>query len=611
MRRLTPLITALAVLTTPAPVHAQVHVDASATGPVHDGTSWCSAYRSLSEALASFTGGGLVHVAGGIYRPDTAALADPRDATFALRSGVVIRGSFGGCTAADPDLRSPEAHPTILSGDLAADDTTGGSSAENVFHVVTGSNADGTAELDGVIVTAGSANSPTEPSRRIGGGFYNAGGTPWVRNCVFRANYALGNGGGMANSINGDAIVIGCTFESNVSDGGGGGAYNAGSRPVFRNCLFIRNVADGNGGGVVNNTAGPRFAQCLFYDNRADAGGGAFSTLSPGSTFHNCRFVGNHATGSGGGAFHSSGTNSYVNCLFSGNQATSGGGLFHHGYPASVVNATITGNVATGNGGGVYVNLGVGGQLSVGNTIAWGNSDAGGIDAGAQIHVNAGTPTVSYSDVQGGWSGAGTNNIALDPLFADPDGFDGVIGTPDDDPSLGAGSPCIDAGDDTALPADVIDLDLDFDMTERLPWDLDANPRIEDDPAVPDTGLPDPPLFPAVVNLGVLERALPAVSVPEADRGAPSLRVRLVPNPARGALIIHLALPHAGRITLEVLDPLGRTVARPAPRMLPAGDHALAWESHDATGRPLAPGVYVLRVLALGPVAARTFVLRD
>jgi hypothetical protein len=44
--------------------------------------------------------------------------------------------------------------------------------------------------------------------------------------------------------------------------------------------------------------------------------------------------------------------------------------------------------------------------------------------------------------------------------------------------------------------------------------------------------------------------------------------------------------------------------------MLPAGDHALAWESHDATGRWLAPGVYVLRVLALGRVAARTFVLR-
>jgi hypothetical protein len=60
--------------------------------------------------------------------------------------------------------------------------------------------------------------------------------------------------------------------------------------------------------------------------------------------------------------------------------------------------------------------------------------------------------TVTYSDVQGGWPGTG--NIDADPLFADADG------------RLLDGSPCIDAGNDAAVPPSVI-------------TDLDGNPRIQ------------------------------------------------------------------------------------------------------------------------------------
>ncbi|MHC5097964.1 MAG: choice-of-anchor Q domain-containing protein, partial [Planctomycetota bacterium] len=51
------------------------------------------------------------------------------------------------------------------------------------------------------------------------------------------------------------------------------------------------------------------------------------------------------------------------------------------------------------------------------------------------------TPSVSYSDVKGGWSGAGGNNIDVDPNFVDP-----VAG----DFRLRANSPCVDTGDNTA-----------------------------------------------------------------------------------------------------------------------------------------------------------------
>ncbi len=41
-----------------------------------------------------------------------------------------------------------------------------------------------------------------------------------------------------------------------------------------------------------------------------------------------------------------------------------------------------------------------------------------------------------------------------------------------------AGSPCADAGDDTALPADLLDLDGDGDTQEPLPIDIDGDDRI-------------------------------------------------------------------------------------------------------------------------------------
>jgi hypothetical protein len=45
---------------------------------------------------------------------------------------------------------------------------------------------------------------------------------------------------------------------------------------------------------------------------------------------------------------------------------------------------------------------------------------------------------------------------------------------------LQATSPCIDAADNASLPADVTDLDSDYDTDEALPFDLDYSPRIID-----------------------------------------------------------------------------------------------------------------------------------
>jgi hypothetical protein len=92
-----------------------------------------------------------------------------------------------------------------------------------------------------------------------------------------------------------------------------------------------------------------------------------------------------------------------------------------------------------------------------------------------------------------------------DPRFRDPAGADEVVGTVDDDLALRAGSRCIDAGDNTAVPADTDDLDLDDDLLERIPLDPAGKARFADDPDTADTGVADEPEYPKIIDIGAYE----------------------------------------------------------------------------------------------------------
>jgi hypothetical protein len=109
--------------------------------------------------------------------------------------------------------------------------------------------------------------------------------------------------------------------------------------------------------------------------------------------------------------------------------------------------------------------------------------------------------TISFCDIQGGWAGAGSNNIDVDPMFMDPDGLDNIPGTEDDNVRVAPLSPCIDAADNTAVPPDTLDLDGDGNVIEPIPFDLDGENRFIDDPATPDTGFGTPP----IVDMGAYE----------------------------------------------------------------------------------------------------------
>ena len=97
----------------------------------------------------------------------------------------------------------------------------------------------------------------------------------------------------------------------------------------------------------------------------------------------------------------------------------------------TVAGNTIAGNwVNNGYGGGVCCS---GSQVTISNTILWDNlpDEIGG------------SATVTYSDVQGGYTGTG--NIDADPLFIDPANGDYRLQQHPCQP--GVVSPCVDTGD--------------------------------------------------------------------------------------------------------------------------------------------------------------------
>ncbi|MHC4533347.1 MAG: right-handed parallel beta-helix repeat-containing protein [Planctomycetota bacterium] len=281
-----------------------------------------------------------------------------------------------------------------------------------------------------------------------GGGMYNEDySSPTVTNCTFTQNTAVWDGGGMHNDEYSSSTVTNCTFTDNTASWDGGGMYIGDySSPTVTNCIFTGNAA-GWGGGMYNDNSSPAVTNCTFTGNTADYGGGMYN-YDNSPTVTNCTFTGNTANDRGGGMFNSISTPTVTNCTFTGNTANYGGGMsnFNFGNP-TVTNCTFTGNTANDEGGGMYNESS---SPTVTNCILWDDSPNEILDD------DTSSTTVTYSDVQGGtgetWFGEGC--IDTDPMFADVEG------------RLLAFSPCLDAGNDDAVPPGVT-------------TDLDGNPRIQ------------------------------------------------------------------------------------------------------------------------------------
>jgi hypothetical protein len=171
-----------------------------------------------------------------------------------------------------------------------------------------------------------------------------------------------------------------------------------------------------------------------------------------------------------------------TNCLLTGNQAfqadTTGGAAIHNlGSNLTIRDCTIADNPGNNPATGKAITsydwtAPADSNIVITNSILY--------NGGNEILTNhTDTVSISYSDVQGGWSGTGTGNINKNPQFTDP-GQRGIEGQwYNGDYTLKNNSPCIDVGKNSKLPLDIPDLDMDDDTTEKLPIDLASEDRVQ------------------------------------------------------------------------------------------------------------------------------------
>ncbi len=334
--------------------------------------------------------------------------------------------------------------------------------------------------LDGFTITNGYAQYE-------GGAIKCDNSSPKIKNCNFQSNSAISFGGAVFNVNNSRTILQNCIFRENEIRPGGWYGYGGAA---------VANVYDSDC--VLN--------ECSFINNNSGKCGGAVYNLYSDTELTNCSFIGNVCIYHGGAIYNNQSNSIVVNCLFNDNIANTecGGAIYNRNGDLEVINSTLTANEADCRSGGI---AGLGYNLvAVKNSIIWANSVNGVQDMNAQ--VNAATLDVNYCCIQSlDEQLLGEHNLNIDPLFIDSNGLDNIQGTEDDNLRLSAFSPCLDAGDNTAVPFSVV-------------TDLDGDERFIDEVYIDDTGCCEPP----VVDMGAYEGpkqcflvASDTITIPEGD----------------------------------------------------------------------------------------------
>jgi predicted outer membrane repeat protein len=421
----------------PAASQPIIYVNANATGSVHDGKSWSTAYTSLQDALnraANTAGGDQIWIAQGTYVPSQiyapngvvggiSGLTVDQLKTFNIPDNTELYGGFkAGMTSLSQ--ANPNLYPTILSGDLSGANINNPALAEqsgNAWHVVTLGNditgAGVTATLSGLTIEDGYANGPagTAPfgafvyNHNFGGGVYANDSNLTMTNDNIQYNYSASDGGGVFTNDTNLAVSNSVfSHDSAVTRGGGLESLNTfeGNTPhtsTLTNDLFENNTSTVFGGAVVGEGTFPNLASAMnivnsTFINNTSPEGGAITIDSLTTNVTGSSFIGNTATVTGGAIA----TTNIVDSLVGGpNQ-----------FVTTVTNSTFIDNTAVGtaaartalndfqganigidfaDGGGAlttYINghLVVKGSLFVGNVAE--NGDGGAILNGDSSAVN-------------------------------------------------------------------------------------------------------------------------------------------------------------------------------------------------------------------------------
>jgi parallel beta-helix repeat protein len=417
----------------------------------NDGSSWALAKRTVQAGInAAADAGGDVWVAEGAYVE-----------LVTLRNFVHLYGGFAGQETQRGE-RDWAGRPTILDGNQGGPtvyiaDTGPGMATIDGFGIRNGTSSNG-----GGITCYSS--SPAIRNNTItgndGGGIYCDRSSPTIENNTISGNSKTKTGD---NYINGGGIycsgglptIVGNTISGNtatLSYGHGGGIYCGSFRLITRNTI-TGNASASYGGAIY--CGGGTIEHNTITGNSGGDTGGIYCTGAV-TVAHNTI-----------GANTGIGVRCTAGATVANNKVSTNGS---HGISCSGPASTITNNLVTGNNGS---GISCGTATLINNTIT-GNSGGGISCTSATTIVNtlvafnaqgitnsssSGPPSLRHNCVFGNpahdFSGlpdpTGTDgNISVDPVLAS---------VPYNNLHIQPTSPCVDAGDDTAIQPDWLDMD--------------------------------------------------------------------------------------------------------------------------------------------------------
>ena len=376
------------------------YVDFSATG-TNSGKSWTNAYTNLHDALSDNSNE--IWVRGGVYTPH----ASDRNINFSVIKNKKIYGGFTG-TETDLSQRDIKANVTVFSGDLNNNDNgvfeyTDPVRLDNSYHVFNIGTSVSSVTFDGITISGGHANNPNGGFNSNGAAIFkedNAGTDIIIKNTIIKNNTGRNTAG-----IN-------------------AGFYNSGSL-LIENCEFINNVSSYAASfycvGFNNSTVNLTVSNSLFAKN--------YTANIPNVT--------NGISGSDGWVRATGTSNMTAN--FTNNTYAGGVNV------GTAVSHTLRGLLGIGRVTATSVL-----NVEINNSIFLpgnGGAKAFNINVGSDLYANSVVVTNSLSADNFPLATAKSNIVTTNPNFTD---------ITNNDFTLQASSPAIDAGDNTKLPANIV-----------------------------------------------------------------------------------------------------------------------------------------------------------
>jgi CSLREA domain-containing protein len=272
-----------------------------------------------------------------------------------------------------------------------------------------------------------------------------------------------GNNASRLFNLNGvTATISGLTLTQGLdaTSSGGGAVLTNSSNLTFDQVVVSNNVETSANGGAIEVNGGTLNITDSTFANNKDTGsdlghGGAIDVAGPLSaavTITGSTFNGNNAL-YGGAISLAAGSLSATNSTFTGNTSGQDGGAICtvlSGPTVTLLNDTIADNIAGGNGGGISL-AGLP-AATLGNSIVASNQNGGPSNFGPDIsgNINSQDYNLFTTTKDIFFSGTTTHNQTVaDPML----GPLADNGGPTQTMALLAGSPAIDAGNNSGVPA--------------------------------------------------------------------------------------------------------------------------------------------------------------